>query len=82
MLLWIPTQVRFWQWFQSLILIPMTDALPVGIIDEDWKGFNDSEDSQILWQTVFRNRAVMDTYEPGSVFKAITAVAAIEGKYG
>jgi stage V sporulation protein D (sporulation-specific penicillin-binding protein) len=54
------------------------DALPAGMIDEDWGGFNDPEDSKYLWQTVFRNKAVMDTYEPGSVFKAITASAAIE----
>ncbi len=54
------------------------DALPWGLLEEDWKGFNDSEDSNYLWQTVFRNKAVMDTYEPGSVFKAITASAAIE----
>jgi len=53
-------------------------ALPYGIQDDDWKGFNDPEDSNYLWQTVFRNKAVMDTYEPGSVFKAITASAAIE----
>lgn len=54
------------------------DALPVGLLDENWGGFNDTEDSKYLWQTVFRNKAVMDTYEPGSVFKAITASAAIE----
>ena len=54
------------------------DALPSYLQDTDWKGFGDTEDSELLWQTVFRNKAVMDTYEPGSVFKAITASAAIE----
>ncbi len=54
------------------------DALPLGILDEDWNGLNDPEDSKYLWESVFRNKAIMDTYEPGSVFKAITSAAAIE----
>lgn len=44
----------------------------------EWKGKSSQENVDLLFQTVFRNKALMDTYEPGSTFKAITASAALE----
>lgn len=41
---------------------------------EDFDGANKSEQIQKMW----RNRLVNDTFEPGSIFKVITAIAALE----
>lgn len=41
---------------------------------ESFKGETDGEKLQKMW----RNRAVSDSFEPGSIFKIITGVAAIE----
>lgn len=46
-------------------------------LKETWDNMEQAEKTKNL-QAVWRNKAITDTYEPGSVFKLITASAAIE----
>ncbi len=50
---------------------------PTHISEEEWKKMNE-EDSIELLQTTWNNRAITSTYEPGSVFKIITAAVGLE----
>jgi len=52
-------------------------AAPPGVDPSTWTGTTE-EDVKKLQETVWRNKALSDTYEPGSTFKAITSAAGLE----
>jgi stage V sporulation protein D (sporulation-specific penicillin-binding protein) len=53
-------------------------APPQWVDPVTWKGSASNNDVDILRQMVWRNKNVLDTYEPGSTFKTITSASGIE----
>lgn len=52
-------------------------SAPEGVDVNTWSGYTE-EDVKLLQQTVWNNKAVADSYEPGSTFKAFTTAAGLE----
>lgn len=54
-----------------------TPFTPTNMTEKQWKKLSSEQQSNTL-QTIWNNRAITSTYEPGSVFKIITAAAGLE----
>ncbi|MFZ5988093.1 MAG: penicillin-binding transpeptidase domain-containing protein [Bacillota bacterium] len=53
-------------------------SAPKGLSSIDWESMPEEYKIEYLNKSVWRNKALTDTYEPGSTFKAITAAAGLE----
>jgi stage V sporulation protein D (sporulation-specific penicillin-binding protein) len=53
-------------------------AIPKDYDQTKWNDLNSAQRAEILSSTVWRNKAVNDTYEPGSTFKAVTSAAGLQ----
>lgn len=53
-------------------------AIPPGIGEAEWNNMSSDDKTKKLQETVWRDKAINITYEPGSTFKAISAAAYLE----
>ncbi|MCQ2533666.1 MAG: penicillin-binding protein 2 [Clostridia bacterium] len=53
-------------------------GVPYGMNKTLWKTYDEDTQVQYLMSSVWRNRCISDTYEPGSTFKSLTTAMAFE----
>lgn len=64
----------------AIVMVPKTGEILALASRPNFNPNNPFEGPQEEWYKLWRNKAISDAYEPGSVFKTITASAALEEK--
>lgn len=52
--------------------------MPKGMNEQEWHAMTEAQQIELLQKTVWRDKALVDTYEPGSTFKVVTSAAGLE----